>query len=197
MLMQAYKRTLGMTADKSTNYWISGEGDFAVPVAETRVGQKPLSPRVALFDPPGCFRPERDEPFPVVPVSRRSNPVIRSAPSSTAIAKPRAATVRADRDMINFGTVVERSHSTASMVVMNVGTKPLHFSVTQPKVPCVKVLTVPGIVYPGLKMTLKVALMAPPVGSITTSFMLITKQINGPEANKSIPIVAEVTGARE
>jgi hypothetical protein len=196
MLMQAYKRTLGMTADKSTNYWVSGEGDFAVPVAETRVGQKALSPRVALFDPPRCFRPERKQLFPMIPVSRRPNPVIRPVLRSAATAKSRQATVRADRDTINFGTVTERSHSTASMIITNLGAKPLHFSVTQPKVPCVKVLTVPGVVYPGLKMTVKVALMAPPVGSITTSFMLMTKEVSGPEAKKSIPIIAEVTTAQ-
>jgi hypothetical protein len=99
--------------------------------------------------------------------------------------------------MINFGTVAERSHSTASMVVKNVGTKPLHFSVIQPKVPCMKVLTMPGVVYPGLKMTLKVALMAPPIGSITTSSTIMTKEIKGPEASRSIPIVAEVATAQE
>jgi hypothetical protein len=57
------------------------------------------------------------------------------------------------------------------------------------------VLTIPGVVYPGFKMTLKVALMAPPPGKITTSFTLMTKETRGMEAHTSIPVVAEVVSA--
>jgi hypothetical protein len=106
-------------------------------------------------------------------------------------------TVKADPDLINFGNVAPGSHCVASLVVTNVGTKPLHFCATQPALECVKVLTLPGVLYPGMRMTLKVAIDAGDGGRIVTSFTLMTKEICGAELNKKIPVVAEIVNEAE
>jgi hypothetical protein len=85
----------------------------------------------------------------------------------------------------------------ASLVVTNVGTKPLHFCAAQPPLKTVKVLTIPGVLLPGLKMTLKVAIDPVEAGRIVTSFALMTKEINGVEDTKKIPVMAEVAASSD
>jgi hypothetical protein len=189
LLMQSARET----NSKPDTFWESPEGIFAMPLDEPRVLPRPLSPRVLLCDPPRTWREERDDPFPEPSVVRRSMPVITPSLKPPS-GKSRPMTVKADPDLINFGSVVVKSHCVASLVVTNVGSKPLHFCATQPNVPYVKVLTLPGVIFPGMKMTLKVAMDPEKTGRITTSFALMTKEICGEELTKHIPVVADVVG---
>jgi hypothetical protein len=82
--------------------------------------------------------------------------------------------------------------ATASLIVTNTGAKPWHFSVTQTGNPLVKVLTIPGVVFPGLRMTLKVALLPCEPQYISTVFTLMTKETMGEATDMRIPVVATI-----
>ncbi|OHT14309.1 hypothetical protein TRFO_15334 [Tritrichomonas foetus] len=174
------------------NYWESREAEFAMPLDEPRNLQKPLSPRVSLFDPPRFFREEKKKNLYEKDYSEGSKPVSRSMPALTPktpsknITRP--VTVKATPDVINFGKVRVNTAATAQIVVTNMGTIPLHYSVTQATNSYIKVLTIPGVVFPGLRMNLKVALQPVPEPQIiTTSFQLKT-----PKFDMSIPVTVTV-----
>lgn len=100
----------------------------------------------------------------------------------------RPVTVKATPNIINFGQVKANTPATAQIVVTNTGKVPLHYSATQTSNPSIQVLTIPGVVFPGLKMILKVALL--PIEepqSITTSFQLKTQMFD-----LSIPVTVKI-----
>jgi hypothetical protein len=100
--------------------------------------------------------------------------------------------VKATPELINFGTVKAHTAAAASLIVTNTGTKPWHFSVTQAGNPLLKVLTIPGVVFPGLKMTLKVALVPCDPQYISTYFTLMMKETMGEASDMKIPVVATI-----
>jgi hypothetical protein len=173
-------------------YWNCYEAEFALPLALPNVLPRPLSPRVALCDPPRFGRAESPPVFTDAPlVTRHLRSWTRSS-KNTATGKARPRTVKATPELINFGTVKAHTAATASLVVTNTGAKPWHFSVTQTGNPLVKVLTIPGVVFPGLRMTLKVALLPCEPQYISTVFTLMTKETMGEATDMRIPIVATI-----
>ena len=214
------------SSNEPLNYWESFEADFAMPLNEPKMLPRPLSPRVALFDPP------RDDPKkPKYPFSdsyniasrysydenseidvsqhnynepatinhlpalnkknttrKSSNAVLSRKALVTGKPNSRPVSVKATPEIINFGNVKVNTAATAQIVVTNMGSVPLHYSVTQTQNPNIKVLTIPGVVFPGLKMTLKVSLL--PVSEptdISTSFKLQTKYFE-----MSIPVTVSI-----
>jgi len=130
---------------------------------------------------------------------RRPNPKKRStlptpvhAPHSGSGSRPRPVTVKATPDIINFGSVAANTHATASLVVTNTGRKPLHFAVSQTGNKLLKVLTIPGVVFPGLGMTLKVSLEPAEPQYISTSFTLTTKETGEDPFELRIPVIATI-----
>ncbi|KAK8884303.1 hypothetical protein M9Y10_043411 [Tritrichomonas musculus] len=105
---------------------------------------------------------------------------------NTVITRP--VTVKATPNAINFGKVKAMTSASAQLVITNVGKVPLHYSVTQTSEPNIRVLTIPGVVFPGLKMTLKVALLPIKYAqNISTSFQLKTQMFD-----LSIPVTADI-----
>lgn len=100
----------------------------------------------------------------------------------------RPVTVKATPNAINFGQIKINTSASAQLVITNTGKVPLHYSVTQTSEPNIKVLTIPGVVFPGLKMTLKVALLPSRYPqNITTSFQLKTQMFD-----LSIPVTVDI-----
>ena len=108
-----------------------------------------------------------------------------SKPKTSSAPRSRPMSVKATPDTIDFGRVKPETSSVCQMTITNTGTVPIHFSVSQTTSPYIKVLTIPGVIYPGLKVTLKVALLPSPPQNITTSFEMNTK-----EFTLHIPVVA-------
>ena len=193
--MQAslYQNTVaGLQENNVLNYWEATEGRFAMPLHEPRVLERPLSPRVQLFDPPREAKHLKiDAPVePPAVKSPRTSPgrTIRAVP----VTKTRPMTVKATPDIINFGTVKANTPATASLVITNTGKKPLHFAATQPGNKALKVLTIPGVVFPGLKMTLKVALEPTEAQYISTHFTVTMKEVKEEPFELKIPVVVTI-----
>ncbi|KAH0788457.1 hypothetical protein GPJ56_007624 [Histomonas meleagridis] len=156
------------------NYWKSKEAEFAVPIEHPSTLSRPISPRVALndpprgttkMDPPPVYRPETFKPVIKTPiVTKRAPPKEQKKP----------LTVKTTPEVVNFGNIRQNMSASTKLTLTNLGATPLHFSVSQPSNEFVKVLALPGVVYPGLKMTLKISLMPAPKQKISTSFQLKT-----------------------
>jgi hypothetical protein len=84
---------------------------------------------------------------------------IRVIPTVGSSARNRPTTVKAEPDLIKFDPVKPNAPMTASITVTNIGIRPFHFSASQTGDKRLRVLTLPGVVFPGLKMTLKVRLI--------------------------------------
>ena len=200
--MQAslYQKTVeGLVENTVLNYWDSTEARFAMPLHEPRVLERPLSPRVRLFDPPREPKHQNfDAPVSEPPAvkSPRASPG-RTSRAVPLASKTRPTTVKATPDIINFGKVKANTAASASIVVTNLGKKPLHFAATQPNNKHLKVLTIPGVVFPGLKMTLKVALE--PVKpqklpeTITADFTVTLKEVKQDPFEMKIPVTVTIT----
>lgn len=172
------------------NYWGCKEAEFAMPDDQPRVLERPLSARVSLYDPPREDLHELEKHIPQSPSEAPQGTRVGTSfilNPNTASAKKRPVTVKANPEIINFGTVKANCAKCAQIVVTNTGTKPVHYSVTQPNNQFLKVLTIPGVVYPGLKMTLKVALLPAPSQYISTSFTIKTNLFD-----MNIPVTVQI-----
>ena len=176
---------------KCESFWDSPEGAFSMPDQTTPHDLKPQSPRMALFDPPRFFdqsNPEEDKPpkFDITPPTSPKNNMSRSWDRSPKnITRPR--TLAAQPSAIVFGKIKAHSPAKLSMAVTNSGKTPLHYSVTQPKHPLLKVLTPPGVVFPGLKMILEVELLPGEPQDIVDSIIIKTSQFQMP-----VPVTASI-----
>jgi hypothetical protein len=189
LLMQANKRQPFLDGT-DLNFWSCTESIFAMPENDNAALERPVSPRVSLFDPPRTPRGDIERFAPLPPVSQ-SHPN-RIIPTRGTSDRNRPATVKAEPDLINFGSVPPNTPMTASITVTNIGPRPFHFSASQTDDARLKVLTLPGVVFPGLKMTLKVRLLGTET-DISTAFTLTTKESNGVISEQRIPITVHVS----
>ena len=177
--------------EKSNNYWESPEGAFSMPDETHEHEIRPQSPRMALFDPPRFFKEDSEIDAPPVieeptPPQTPKRVISRSySRSPKSVTRPR--TLAAQPSAIVFGYVKANSPAKVSIAVTNSGNAPLHYSVTQPKNPLLKVLTPPGVVFPGLKMTLEVELLPGSPQEIIDSFIIRTSQFQMP-----VPVTATI-----
>ncbi|OHT14906.1 hypothetical protein TRFO_14701 [Tritrichomonas foetus] len=99
-----------------------------------------------------------------------------SFPKTTSAPRTKQASIKLNPEIINFGQVKVNTSSIAQITLTNTGATPLHFSTTQPNNKLFKVLTIPGVVYPGLKVSVKVSLLPSEEPQyVSTSFELQTK----------------------
>lgn len=173
------------------NFWNSPEGTFSMPEETHEHSPRPQSPRMALFDPPRFFdENEGDKPPEEIeeekPVSPKKT-LTRSVSNGSGKGTTRPRTLSTRTSAIAFGKVKANNPAKFSMSVTNSGTTPLHYTVTSPKNPLLKVLTPPGVVYPGLKMELEVELLPGSPQEIIDSLVIKTPLFQMP-----IPITATI-----
>ncbi|OHT03164.1 hypothetical protein TRFO_06840 [Tritrichomonas foetus] len=156
------------------NFWECKESDYFYPLEYKAIKERALSPRISLCDPPRYFKkevnfisPNNSEAF-----VTQSNRSFRLTNETHSV---RAKTMSSKRDSIDFGTVKSNQQVTASLKIQNTGERPLHYSYTHILHPSLKVISIPGTIFPGLKTTIKVELSPSPPQEISTEFSIITQ----------------------
>ncbi|OHT06887.1 hypothetical protein TRFO_24990 [Tritrichomonas foetus] len=160
------------------SYWICHESDFGYPISERKVLPRPLSPRTQLFDAPRFFRPDKapkplnDNNSTAAPSRAQSVASHADSVASSFITEPtvpmkyrdlpendsRPKVVKATPEFFDFGDVNVGEERTASITISNIGTRPVHYACSKIPNENFTVLTIPGVVFPGLKVTVKVKL---------------------------------------
>ena len=100
--------------------------------------------------------------------------------------------VRVSPELVNFGNVKAGTKVVLSVVLTNTGKYPMHYSVSQPDNGVMKILTIPGMLYPGLKVTLKIVLDPAEPQYISASVTLKAKETLGEVCERNIPITANI-----
>jgi hypothetical protein len=180
-----------------TQYWKSPESDFAYPLDEPRIIPRPLSSRRNLHDPPRWFNPEPTTATQVMPDSSRAFaltapavPVMTRDPMS---ARGVARGISALPEDFDFGEIDTGVPETRGIVLMNTGTRPIHFAFAQIVDPSVRLLSIPSVVYPGLKATIRVQIECGTPQRIKSALRMIT-----PGFEMVFPVRADVVaGASE
>jgi len=172
LMMQKNKYIPKPSLNTMISYWDSPEAAFSYPTEQSSVKPKDLSPRVNLFDPPRFFNDSFEPP---VEVAQPKSPKSVMKPSTRQIkTPPKSPSLLATPHSIVFGNIKSNTASTVSIYITNTGSVPLHYTLTQPNHPLLKVLTPPGVVYPGLKMKLEVSLQPGAPQNISSMFLLKT-----------------------
>lgn len=187
-----YDKYEGPVDPKNTNYWRSHESDFGFPLHEPRVLPRPLSPRTQLFDPPRFAKEDKHGP---APEHSRDTPSGASFITEPTVPMRYRDTptdewrtfLRTTVNGIDFGTVQADTESTASITITNAFRTPIHFAISQPDHEYLRTVTLPGVVYPGLKTTIKVALAKAPPQTIDTFVMFRCKFFE-----MEIPVTAKI-----
>jgi hypothetical protein len=156
-----------------------------------------LSARTLLFDPPRYFKPSAEDVIEPIDQSfvtqdfgvkqPRTNSQFSSRPASSATSRP-ARQVTADP--IKFGQVEVGQKKICVLPLLNSGRNPIHFSVSRLSNPALRVLSLPGVVYPGLKTLFRVEILAKQPGEITDAF-----RVTSAELQLTVPVTATVTDA--
>ena len=182
MMMQkdAYEKCVG---DTELDYWNSHESDFGYPLDRQRRDETPLSPRTKLCDPPRQpdkypLEVEVEQPRAVSTMRRR-----QTVPEE----KPRPQTAQTNRKSIDFGEVKVGETKRMVVSVKNTGLKPLHFICPLMKSPMLRVLTVSGLISPGLVQKIRLEL-APKVESTVQDTLIVRT----PLFELKIPVSAQV-----
>ncbi|OHT01335.1 hypothetical protein TRFO_07561 [Tritrichomonas foetus] len=183
---------------KEVSYWNSPEAEFAYPLDMPKVLPRPLEPRTKLFDmPPGKQNfdepPKIPDPDPPCKDFKQAQPSPRRWSGRvypTEVSRPQTAHSVPQRK-IEFGTVPVGKTVSATLDIQNTGTKPLHYSVSQPGHKDVVMNTLPGKIMPGLKLIIKLTLTARTIGPIQTSFMFMS-----PLGDISVPVTANVIDSK-
>jgi hypothetical protein len=168
-------------------YWTCPESDFGCPEHEPRVEMKLKSPRTLLFDPPRFFRSSKR------PVEPAAEPAFVTQDREYGESRedysevPRPKTVFSEGEYIDFGNVPPNQKRIATMALMCNGPRPVHFSLLRMKHPKLLLVSYPRVIYPGLKVILKVALLPSPVGLISDSV-----QFRSHWFDWDIPVMANV-----
>jgi hypothetical protein len=187
---QYYKSHRG--AVEKPNYWHSPESDFAYPLAEPKVTPRPLSSRRKLHDPPRWFKPEPPEAETEHVSSRAFRLTAPTVPMLTCDPMSPRREVRGvltTPDCIDFGDIVGDAPETRGIVLANTGTTPVHFGFSQIENKAVRIVTIPGVVFPGLKMTITVQIEKTEPQVIGTGFKIVT-----PRFEIVVPVRANVIG---
>jgi hypothetical protein len=177
-------------------FWNSLESSFAMPDEPGVILARPVSARVALFDPPRLIddigEPFREED----PLLTQSMPVVTPLTRKTVLSSSsRPVTVKATPDIVNFGRIPEDTHAKASMAISNIGNKPWHFAACQPGDRRFKVLPARGMVYPGFSANIEILFLGGPPEIVTSNFTLTVKEPTGPITQLKIPVSVQVDQA--
>jgi hypothetical protein len=195
--MQANKgiKTIG---DPTLNYWECRDSEYAVPAAGIQLpeGGSQLSSRVAMCDPPRLFTRELPRQVPsrpsiIVPVPVSRTLIVRPV-SHLTVNVPKAGVLRPRPELLDFGSVRVNVRTVRSIIVVNAGAKPVHYIALQPLNRAFTVLATPGVVLPGLKVTLKVALESPKPQVASTSFRVTAKEASGNTVEIAVPLRATI-----
>ncbi|OHT02228.1 hypothetical protein TRFO_30745 [Tritrichomonas foetus] len=155
---------------QNDNYWKCNESEFGYPLEEKRVPGTPLSPRTKLFDPPRFFKTPKSSKVTTDPnafVTQKLSTVVYPEENKN-IVRPKSAQL--SRNTIRFGKVFVGEKKIGEIVIKNTGMRPLRFNFSQIPNKSVRVLTIPGMITPGLTITVKVELDAKVVEEISTFF---------------------------
>jgi hypothetical protein len=79
----------------------------------------------------------------------------------------------------------------------NAGTKPIHYVTLQPENKAFTVLAIPGVIFPGLKSTLRVAAHGISAGLISSSFQITAKEASWNTIELIIPVEATFLESNE
>lgn len=200
MQYDLYQPKLG--SDSCHNYWATHYSDFGYPLHEKRKDERPLESRTMLFDAPrlvvsGCK--EKDIPDYENESEKSTGRVSQSSfiTQPTVPMKyrdymededPRPKIARIKPEIIDFGKVKVGSEKKMSITLSNVGNRPIHYAFTEIPSEYLKVVTIPGVVFPGLKITITVKLSkVPKPQTIESSFMFTSKSYN-----LTIPVKATI-----
>lgn len=143
MQQDSYDRHVGQ---KDLEYWASHESDFGYPLDMPRREETPLSPRTKLFDPP-----RSQEKYPMeVEVEQPRAVSVQKVRKEVVQEKTRPKTAQANRSQIDFGEVKVGDKKRLDVSVKNTGFTPLKFICSLMKSPMFRVVTVSGMISPGL-----------------------------------------------
>ena len=157
------------------NYWKSNESEFGYPLDEPHKSPKIISPRTQLCDPPRFFSPKsqiyheikvQNDSF----VTQKMSSIIY--PEQKTIARPKSATL--SRNIIRFGEIHVGEKKVAQIMIKNTGIKPLRYNFSQIPTKNLRILTVPGMITPGLSLAVKIELDAVFAEEISTFFEIRT-----------------------
>jgi hypothetical protein len=147
-----------------TRYWDAKESSFAYPCEENHQPEHVLSARVALRDPPRFAKRDKGPP-----VEERAMPNVFFASQPGVTADPyrsRSGTAHSNRHRIDFGEVRRGEKVVKCVKVQNTGTKPMRYNFSIVKHPLLRILTVPGVIMPGLCKEVDVELDAREIGIV-------------------------------
>jgi hypothetical protein len=158
-----------------------------------------MSPRALLFDPPRYFTLTKSI-FPVRVVEEafvtqdtmfmpRKIPLLEARSGNVS-----SLLVSQGPQMFDFGDVNVGEKRMATLVFQNKGNRPVHYTLSKLSCPELSINSVGGVVYPGLRTTLKLTLNASEEGMIIDTFQLRT-----PFGEVDVPVMATVVspGATE
>jgi hypothetical protein len=189
--MQANKG-IRMIRDPTLNYWNCKDSEFAVSTAEIQLsdGPRPLSTKLSLFDPPGLFKPEIAKQIPGDSAVSSSYCLSKQVGlrSKSALPFTGLAVFRPTPPTSNFGSLVVKKSKAMSIVLYNVGTKPIHYVTLQPENKVFPVSTIPGGIFPGLKVVMKVPGQGIMIGMRSATFRTTVKEVNENTIELVIPV---------
>jgi hypothetical protein len=179
--------------DQSEKYWESHESDFGYPLDERRVLQKRLSARRALHDPPREVGSDVPPPVGSVRENRRGSAFMTEPIVPMMVDDVHVEHLRVEPERIDFGMVPKGSSAVATLRFANTGIRPIHFHFTQIPNPDIRIMTLSGVVFPGLKVAVKIVVdkKAPPQKVRTEFTMMI-----GP-SERAIPLSIEIVDENE
>jgi hypothetical protein len=193
ILQTAHWRTRETT---NTNYWLSPESEFAYADASRSGRSNDLSSRTLLFDPPRFFKQNKSN----IELIQKQEPFVTQdgqfVPSGAASKKRLARTGRPKSErwiallgaaVMDFGNVPLGETRIGSMAILNIGRRPLHFILSKLTCPGLSLLTIPSVVYSGLRVRIKVKLEAMTEGMITDSLTFRTAMFE-----RAISVVANI-----
>lgn len=176
------------------NYWTTHYSDFGYPLHEKKKPERPLESRTQLFDAPrlvGTCK-EKDIPeyieesYDKISTSRISDTSFITQPTvpmkyrdydEEDDTKPKV--VRISPQAANFGNVKVGKEKDIKIILTNAGTRPIHYAFTEIQSEYLKVMTIPGVVFPGLKIIIQIHLSkVPKPQTIESSFMFTSKNYN-------------------
>jgi hypothetical protein len=163
--MMQYDHCQGGVAS-DINYWLCHESDFAYPLFEPKIPAKSLASRRALHDPPrvaGTEEPPFDEEQPedyTGEAAFMTQPTVSLMISSPSMIGFSTLKMEPENE-VAFGTIFAGRQSVNFLKLANTGTQPFHFHFTQNPEDGIWIEPLSGVVFPGLKLRVKVT-MDPP-----------------------------------
>ena len=214
MQYNLYQPKLGET-DKY-NYWNCHESDFGFPLDETKALPRPLSPRTKMFDPPRESKEKEQvqsryefERINFTAKKSHADDIPKNDSSGgqsetgSFITEPTVPlrfkdfveedqtpqVIRCNPPLFDFGDVSVNQEKDIYITLTNVGTRPIHYGFNQIQNKYVKLASLPGAIFPGLKVRIKVHLnKVPEAQSINTVL-----NFNSRLYCMKIPIKANIT----